>query len=104
MHRPVLRVIWSDPDSSATGYVVVDRLIARIATGGLRMRAGCTLAEVGGGAPIDSVAEGDALGCEAVASGGGVRDFGNTMAAKDAPRTTPTAIQLSRRAASPRVT
>jgi len=45
-HRPVLRFTWSDPLSSATGYVVVDRLICGIATGGLRTRAGCTLAEV----------------------------------------------------------
>ncbi len=46
MHRPLLRVVWSDPEGPATGYVVVDRLITRIATGGLRMRAGCTLEEV----------------------------------------------------------
>ena len=45
-HRPLLRVVWSDPDSAATGYVVVDRLITGIATGGLRMRAGCALEEV----------------------------------------------------------
>lgn len=45
-HRPLLRFTWSDPESSATGYVVVDRLICGIATGGLRTRAGCTMAEV----------------------------------------------------------
>ena len=46
MHRPFLRVTWSDPASPATGYLVVDRLVCGIATGGLRTRAGCTLAEV----------------------------------------------------------
>jgi glutamate dehydrogenase (NAD(P)+) len=45
-YRPFLRLVWSDPDGSATGYVVVDRLVCGIATGGLRTRAGCTLAEV----------------------------------------------------------
>lgn len=45
-HRPLLQFTWSDPESSATGYVVVDRLICGIATGGLRTRAGCTMAEV----------------------------------------------------------
>jgi glutamate dehydrogenase (NAD(P)+) len=45
-HRPLLQFTWSDTDSSATGYVVVDRLVCGIATGGLRTRAGCTLSEV----------------------------------------------------------
>jgi glutamate dehydrogenase (NAD(P)+) len=45
-HRPLLQVTWNDPESSATGYVVVDRLICGIATGGLRTRAGCTMDEV----------------------------------------------------------
>jgi glutamate dehydrogenase (NAD(P)+) len=45
-YRPFLRIVWSDPESPATGYVVVDRLVCGIATGGLRTRAGCTLAEV----------------------------------------------------------
>ena len=46
MHRPFLRVTWADPEGPATGHVVVDRLVCGIATGGLRTRAGCTLAEV----------------------------------------------------------
>ena len=46
MYRPFLRVTWADPEGPATGYVVVDRLVCGIATGGLRTRAGCTLAEV----------------------------------------------------------
>jgi glutamate dehydrogenase (NAD(P)+) len=45
-HRPLLQFTWSDSDSSATGYVVVDRLVCGIATGGLRTRAGCTMSEV----------------------------------------------------------
>lgn len=45
-HDPLLRVAWSDPDSTATGYVVIDSLVAGIATGGTRMRAGCTEDEV----------------------------------------------------------
>lgn len=45
-YRPFLRVVWSDPEGPATGYVVVDRLVCGIATGGLRTRSGCTLAEV----------------------------------------------------------
>jgi glutamate dehydrogenase (NAD(P)+) len=46
MYRPFLRVTWSDPEGPSTGYVVVDRLVCGIATGGLRTRTGCTLAEV----------------------------------------------------------
>jgi glutamate dehydrogenase (NAD(P)+) len=46
MHRPFLRLTWADPEGPATGHVVVDRLVCGIATGGLRTRAGCTLAEV----------------------------------------------------------
>lgn len=46
-HRPLLQVTWNDPDSTATGFVVVDRLICGVATGGLRTRAGCTAEEVG---------------------------------------------------------
>ncbi|MDQ4085070.1 MAG: glutamate dehydrogenase [Actinomycetota bacterium] len=45
-HRPLLQFTWSDTETSATGYVVVDRLLCGIATGGLRTRAGCTLSEV----------------------------------------------------------
>lgn len=43
---PYLRVIWSDPESEATGFLVVDRLVTGIGTGGLRTRTGCTLEEV----------------------------------------------------------
>lgn len=44
--EPFLRTIWTDPVTGAKGYVVVHRLVGGIATGGTRMRAGCTLEEV----------------------------------------------------------
>lgn len=44
--EPFLRLIWTDPETGKRGYVVVDRLVGGIATGGTRMRAGCTLSEV----------------------------------------------------------
>jgi glutamate dehydrogenase (NAD(P)+) len=43
---PLLRVTWTDPETGAAGYCVVDRLVSGIATGGTRMRAGCTVGEV----------------------------------------------------------
>ncbi len=44
--EPFLRLTWTDPRTGARGYVVVDRLVGGIATGGTRMRKGCTLSEV----------------------------------------------------------
>jgi glutamate dehydrogenase (NAD(P)+) len=44
--EPFLRVTWTDSVTGAKGYVVIDRLVGSIATGGTRMRAGCTLEEV----------------------------------------------------------
>lgn len=44
--EPFMRLTWTDPDTGAKGYVVVHRLVGGIATGGTRMRAGCTLGEV----------------------------------------------------------
>ncbi len=44
--EPFLRVIWTDSVTGASGYVVIDRLVGSIATGGTRMRSGCTLEEV----------------------------------------------------------
>ncbi len=44
--EPFLRTIWTDPVTGARGYVVINRLVGGIATGGTRMRAGCTLEEV----------------------------------------------------------
>ncbi|MET7640632.1 Glu/Leu/Phe/Val dehydrogenase dimerization domain-containing protein [Streptomyces sp. NPDC005438] len=46
-HEPYLQVTWRDPLTSARGFVVIDQLVTGIATGGLRMRPGCTLHEVG---------------------------------------------------------
>jgi glutamate dehydrogenase (NAD(P)+) len=45
---PHLQVIWTDPVTGRNGYVVLDRLVRGVASGGLRMRAGCTLEEVRG--------------------------------------------------------
>jgi glutamate dehydrogenase (NAD(P)+) len=44
--EPFLRILWTDSVTGAKGYVVIDRLVGSIATGGTRMRAGCTLEEV----------------------------------------------------------
>lgn len=47
--RPAfLEITWHDHRSPAKGYVVIDRLLRGVSSGGLRMRAGCTLAEVRG--------------------------------------------------------
>jgi glutamate dehydrogenase (NAD(P)+) len=43
-----LQVTWTDPASGARGYLVIDRLVRGVSSGGLRMRAGCTLDEVRG--------------------------------------------------------
>lgn len=43
-----LQVTWTDPATRARGYLVIDRLVRGVSSGGLRMRAGCTLDEVRG--------------------------------------------------------
>ena len=43
---PFLRVTWTDSVTGAKGYVMIDRLVGRMATGVTRMRVGCTLEEV----------------------------------------------------------
>jgi glutamate dehydrogenase (NAD(P)+) len=43
-----LSVTWTDEVTGREGYLVVDRLIRGLASGGLRMRDGCTLEEVRG--------------------------------------------------------
>jgi glutamate dehydrogenase (NAD(P)+) len=43
-----LEVSWVDPATGTTGFLVIDRLVRGVASGGLRMRAGCTLDEVRG--------------------------------------------------------
>lgn len=44
----LLEITWSDPVSSRKGYVVIDTLVRGLASGGLRLRKGCTLDEVRG--------------------------------------------------------
>ncbi|MFC4496443.1 Glu/Leu/Phe/Val dehydrogenase dimerization domain-containing protein [Streptomyces ovatisporus] len=46
-HEPFLQVTWRDSLTPARGFVVIDQLVTGIATGGLRMRPGCTIGEVG---------------------------------------------------------
>jgi glutamate dehydrogenase (NAD(P)+) len=43
---PYLQVTWVDPVTGKKGYLVIDSLVRGTASGGLRMREGCTLAEV----------------------------------------------------------
>ncbi|SDF23208.1 glutamate dehydrogenase (NAD(P)+) [Pseudonocardia oroxyli] len=43
---PMLRLTWTDRVTDARGYLVVHTLRSGIATGGTRMRPGCTLGEV----------------------------------------------------------
>lgn len=44
--EPYLRLHWEDEATGARGYLVVDTLVGGLATGGTRMRAGCTMREV----------------------------------------------------------
>jgi len=39
-------VTWTDAATGASGHVVIDTLIGGLAAGGIRMRPGCTVAEV----------------------------------------------------------
>ncbi|NUO59095.1 MAG: glutamate dehydrogenase, partial [Hamadaea sp.] len=41
-----LEVTWTDEVTGCRGYLVVDALRQGVSSGGLRMRAGCTLDEV----------------------------------------------------------
>ncbi|WP_137826995.1 Glu/Leu/Phe/Val dehydrogenase dimerization domain-containing protein [Brevibacterium sp. 2SA] len=41
-------ITWQDPITGTHGFVVIDTLVRGAASGGLRMRAGCTLEEVRG--------------------------------------------------------
>ncbi|WP_225925972.1 Glu/Leu/Phe/Val dehydrogenase dimerization domain-containing protein [Pseudonocardia abyssalis] len=42
----MIRLTWTDPVTGTLGYLVVHLLVSGLATGGTRMRAGCTMAEV----------------------------------------------------------
>lgn len=44
--EPFMRLTWTDPVTGAHGYLVVHTLVSDLATGGTRMRAGCTMSEV----------------------------------------------------------
>ncbi|MFE0426426.1 Glu/Leu/Phe/Val dehydrogenase dimerization domain-containing protein, partial [Streptomyces sp. NPDC058953] len=46
--HPFLSLTWTDPVTGRQGHLVIDRLVRGVASGGLRMRAGCTLSEVAG--------------------------------------------------------
>ncbi|MFJ8714023.1 Glu/Leu/Phe/Val dehydrogenase dimerization domain-containing protein [Streptomyces violaceus] len=48
MASPLLSLTWTDHLTGHQGFLVVDRLVRGVASGGLRMRAGCTLEEVTG--------------------------------------------------------
>lgn len=44
--EPLLRLTWTDAVTGKHGYLVIHSLVSGIATGGTRMRAGCTPTEV----------------------------------------------------------
>ncbi|MEU2266278.1 Glu/Leu/Phe/Val dehydrogenase dimerization domain-containing protein [Streptomyces olindensis] len=48
MSGPLLSLTWTDHVTGRRGFLVVDRLVRGVASGGLRMRPGCTLDEVAG--------------------------------------------------------
>jgi glutamate dehydrogenase (NAD(P)+) len=43
---PFLEIVWTDEVTGRRGFLVIDALVRGAASGGLRMRDGCTLAEV----------------------------------------------------------
>ncbi|MFA9431203.1 Glu/Leu/Phe/Val dehydrogenase dimerization domain-containing protein [Egicoccus sp. AB-alg2] len=45
---PLYEITWHDPVTGTPGYVVVDRLVRGLASGGLRVRQGCTREEIAG--------------------------------------------------------
>ncbi|MFJ3669954.1 Glu/Leu/Phe/Val dehydrogenase dimerization domain-containing protein [Streptomyces sp. NPDC090106] len=45
---PLMSLTWTDHVTGRQGFLVVDRLVRGVSSGGLRMRAGCTLDEVTG--------------------------------------------------------
>ncbi|MBC2900512.1 Glu/Leu/Phe/Val dehydrogenase dimerization domain-containing protein [Streptomyces cupreus] len=48
MATPLLSLTWTDDVTSRQGFLVIDRLVRGVCSGGLRMREGCTLDEVTG--------------------------------------------------------
>lgn len=47
-HTPLVSLNWTDHVTGRQGYLVIDRLVRGVSSGGLRMRKGCTLDEVDG--------------------------------------------------------
>ncbi|WHT15870.1 Glu/Leu/Phe/Val dehydrogenase dimerization domain-containing protein [Crossiella sp. CA-258035] len=45
---PLLELTWTDPVTGKRGFLVIDRLVRGVCSGGLRLREGCTLSEVRG--------------------------------------------------------
>jgi hypothetical protein len=45
---PLMTLTWTDHVTGRQGFLVVERLVRGVCSGGLRMRAGCTLEEVAG--------------------------------------------------------
>ncbi|MGW0794492.1 Glu/Leu/Phe/Val dehydrogenase dimerization domain-containing protein [Streptomyces sp. NPDC002692] len=45
---PLITLTWTDHVTGRPGFLVVDRLVRGVSSGGLRMREGCTLDEVAG--------------------------------------------------------
>ncbi|MFG2430935.1 Glu/Leu/Phe/Val dehydrogenase dimerization domain-containing protein [Streptomyces sp. NPDC048590] len=45
---PLISLTWTDHVTGVEGFLVVDRLVRGVSSGGLRMRRGCTLPEVAG--------------------------------------------------------
>ncbi|MEU5795170.1 Glu/Leu/Phe/Val dehydrogenase dimerization domain-containing protein [Streptomyces sp. NPDC047813] len=48
MTAPLISLTWTDHVTGRQGFLVVDRLVRGVCSGGLRMRPGCTLEEVTG--------------------------------------------------------
>ena len=48
MTAPLMSLTWTDHVTGREGFLVVDRLVRGVSSGGLRMRNGCTLEEVTG--------------------------------------------------------
>ncbi|MEV0475889.1 glutamate dehydrogenase [Streptomyces prunicolor] len=48
MTAPLMSLTWTDHATGRQGFLVVDRLVRGVSSGGLRMRPGCTLDEVAG--------------------------------------------------------
>ncbi|MEW1647499.1 Glu/Leu/Phe/Val dehydrogenase dimerization domain-containing protein [Streptomyces sp. NPDC091219] len=48
MTAPLMSLTWTDHVTGRQGFLVVDRLVRGVSSGGLRMRPGCTLPEVTG--------------------------------------------------------